>query len=83
MQNKLDLATDLASASREISGEYPAWSYNADSVIRPKAIELYKEMFGKEPTVETTHGGLECGILYGKKNDLHFFRSGSYRCAYI
>ena len=59
MQNKLDLATDLASASREISGEYPAWSYNADSVIRPKAIELYKEMFGKEPTVETTHGGLE------------------------
>jgi oligogalacturonide transport system substrate-binding protein len=35
MQNKLDLATDLASASREISGEYPAWSYNADSVIRP------------------------------------------------
>lgn len=42
MQNKLDLATDLASASREISGEYPAWSYNADSVIRPKAIELIK-----------------------------------------
>ena len=38
----------------KISGEYPAWSYNADSVIRPKAIELYKEMFGKEPTVETT-----------------------------
>ena len=76
MQNKLDLATDLASASREISGEYPAWSYNADSVIRPKAIELYKEMFGKEPTVETTHGGLECGILYGKKNDLDIISFG-------
>ena len=29
MRNKLDLATDLAGASREISGEYPAWSYNA------------------------------------------------------
>ena len=72
MQNKLDLAT----ASREISGEYPAWSYNADSVIRPKAIELYKEMFGKEPTVETTHGGLECGILYGKKNDLDIISFG-------
>ena len=70
------LATDLASASREISGEYPAWSYNADSVIRPKAIELYKEMFGKEPTVETTHGGLECGILYGKKNDLDIISFG-------
>ena len=76
MQNKLDLATELASASREISGEYPAWSYNADSVIRPKAIELYKEMFGKEPTVETTHGGLECGILYGKKNDLDIISFG-------
>ena len=76
MQNKLDLATDLASASREISGEYPAWSYNADSVIRPKAIELYKELFGKEPTVETTHGGLECGILYGKKNDLDIISFG-------
>ena len=76
MRNKLDLATDLAGASREISGEYPAWSYNADSVIRPKAIELYKEMFGKEPTVETTHGGLECGILYGKKNDLDIISFG-------
>ena len=30
-------------------------------------------MFGKEPTVETTHGGLECGILFGKKNDLEYY----------
>lgn len=76
MQNKLDLATDYAGASREISGAYPAWAYKADSVIRPKALALYKEMFGKEPTVETTHGGLECGILCDKKPDLDIISFG-------
>ena len=76
MQNKLDLATDYAGASREISGAYPAWAYRSDSAIRPKALALYKEMFGKEPTVETTHGGLECGILFGKKPDLDIISFG-------
>lgn len=76
MQNKLDLSTETAGASREISGAYPAWCYNADSVIRPKALALYKEMFRKEPVVETTHGGLECGILFGKKPDLDIISFG-------
>ena len=39
-------------------------------------IELYKEMFGVEPTVETTHGGLECGILFDKKPDLDIVSFG-------
>ena len=76
MQNRLDLSTEAAGASCEISGEYPAWCYNANSVIRPKALALYKEMFRKEPTVETTHGGLECGILFDKKPDLDIISFG-------
>ena len=50
--------------------EYPAWMYKADSKIRPLVVETFKDMFGKEPIVNTVHAGLECGLLSGKKPDL-------------
>lgn len=76
MKDKLSMWCELSDASYELSGEYPAWSYNADSELRPKMVEIYKEMFGSEPSVETTHGGLECGILFGKKPDLDIVSFG-------
>ncbi len=76
LKGRLAMWCGLAGASYEISGEYPAWSYNADSKIRPLMIEIYKEMFHAEPKVETTHAGLECGILFGKKPDLDIISFG-------
>ena len=49
---------------------YPAWTYKADSKIRPIVMDTYKEMFGEEATLATVHAGLECGLLSGKKPDL-------------
>lgn len=76
MKNVMSMWCDLVGASYELSGEYPAWAFDANSTLRPKMIELYKEMFGVEPTVETTHGGLECGILFDKKPDLDIVSFG-------
>ena len=45
-------------------GEYPAWEYLKDSRLRPLMMEVYKEMYQKEPAVEVIHAGLECGIFY-------------------
>lgn len=53
-------------ASIERNGEYPAWEYQKDSPLRAKMQKIYEEMFGKTPTVEVIHAGLECGILSTK-----------------
>lgn len=53
-----------------IKGEYPAWEYREESVVRPKAVELYEKMYGKAPVVEGIHAGLECGLLAGKIENL-------------
>lgn len=52
--------------SCEQKGDYPAWEYQEQSVVRPKAIALYEKMYGKTPKVEGIHAGLECGLLADK-----------------
>lgn len=47
-------------------GEYPAWEYRKDSVLRDTMVKIYTEMFGKEPKVLAIHAGLECGLLSEK-----------------
>lgn len=44
-------------------GDYPAWEYKKDSVLRDSCVKIYKEMFGTEPQVIALHAGLECGLL--------------------
>lgn len=44
-------------------GEYPAWEYRKDSPLRDTMVQLYREMYSKEPEVLAIHAGLECGLL--------------------
>ncbi len=60
----------------ERKGEYPAWEYKEESVVRPKIISLYEKMYGKEAVVEGIHAGLECGLLAGKIKDLDCIAMG-------
>ena len=57
------IISEAAGAKLEIKGVYPAWEYDEKSALREKAVKLYTEMYGKEPTVWGTHAGLEAGIL--------------------
>lgn len=43
-----------------------AWEFDNDSPLRKKAMQIFKDMFGKEAEVSGTHGGLECGIFSEK-----------------
>lgn len=43
--------------------DYPEWQYNPNSKIREIMIDVYKEMFGKEPEIYAIHAGVECGLL--------------------
>ena len=47
-------------------GEYPAWEYKQDSVLRDTMVRVYTEMFDAEPQVVAIHAGLECGLLSEK-----------------
>ena len=45
------------------SGDYPGWEPNADSALLQTMKKTYAELFGKQPTVNAVHAGLECGII--------------------
>ena len=47
-------------------GDYPAWEYKKDSVLRDTMVKVYRDMFKKEPEVVAIHAGLECGLLSEK-----------------
>ncbi len=46
--------------------EYPAWEYKKESRLRDVMVQVYREMFQKEPKVEAIHAGLECGLFSEK-----------------
>ena len=64
--NKVTQMTEFLGGSVSCSGEYPAWPLARESKFREQCIEVYKNLYGKEPQVVTIHAGLECGILSEK-----------------
>lgn len=46
-----------------IYGQYPAWEFNENSVLKDIYCKVYFEMFEKMPKVEAIHAGLECGVF--------------------
>ena len=47
-------------------GDYPAWEYKKESLLRDTMVSVYRDMFAKEPEVVAIHAGLECGLLSEK-----------------
>lgn len=59
------LMTQLG-GTMKVEGDYPGWKYKKDSRLRDLMIDVFKKQYGKEPTVEAIHAGLECGMFAGK-----------------
>ena len=57
------MAGEVNGGKYEEQSSYAAWEYAEKSPLRDKAVKLWKEIAGKEATVEMIHAGLECGIL--------------------
>jgi dipeptidase D len=70
----------LTGGEVEITGDYPEWQYEANSKVRPIAIETYKTLYGKDPQIKAIHAGLECGLLKEKlpKTDMISFGPNLY-----
>lgn len=53
----------LAGGESKHNERFPGWPANMNSQLRKQCVSVYKSLFGKEPVVEMTHGGLECGVI--------------------
>jgi dipeptidase D len=66
LRQRLSCLMGILGGSVEVTGDYPAWEYRADSPLRELMVEVYREQYGKEPKIEAIHAGLECGLFAGK-----------------
>ncbi|MGB4704432.1 MAG: aminoacyl-histidine dipeptidase [Candidatus Saccharicenans sp.] len=55
--------SQLAGAKVNQPEGYPAWTPNLDSELLKKMVDIYRNLFQKEPEVKAVHAGLECGII--------------------
>lgn len=63
LSERMCLLAHTLGAKADVNTGYPAWEYDAGSPLEEQAIEVYKEVFGREPHVTAIHAGLECGLL--------------------
>lgn len=83
IDSRLDAVTEqietvigLVGGESERRSRYPGWQANLKSPVLEKSVAVFKELFGKEPVVETTHGGLECGVIGSKFPDMDMISFG-------
>jgi dipeptidase D len=62
----ISAVTELAGGTTRHSGRYPGWPANMESKLLYTCVQVYEKLYGKKPVVETTHGGLECGVIGSK-----------------
>ena len=65
LQKLADLAAFYDGSYTQM-GDYPAWEYKKDSLLRDTMVSTFTRMFGKQPEVVAIHAGLECGLLSEK-----------------
>ena len=56
----------LLDADVKFQDSYPGWQPNADSNILAIMKGVYSDLYGKVPSVQVVHAGLECGLLGSK-----------------
>jgi dipeptidase D len=66
----------LIGAKVTMSGGYPGWKPNMESPVLATLINVYKNMFGREPDVKAIHAGLECAIIGGTYPNLDIISFG-------
>ncbi|MGN1267536.1 MAG: aminoacyl-histidine dipeptidase [Dorea sp.] len=70
MKEKMTMWAELVGGWIEIFGDYPAWAYKEESRLHEIMVKKYVEMYGQEPSVYITHGGLEGGMFSEKNPEL-------------
>jgi dipeptidase D len=73
---KVKAAFLLGGATVETTDGYPAWEPKIDSPLLKLSTEIYRNMYKKEPIIETIHAGLECGLIGDKYDGMDMISIG-------
>ena len=73
---KIEATFRLAGAKVKHSDGYPGWTPNPDSRVLKVGVDVYRKMYGKEPTVRAIHAGLECGLIGEKYPNMDMISYG-------
>ena len=76
VQRKVSHLAEGCGACVEVSGDYPGWSYQPESPLRELCIEVFEEQYGRKPSVEGVHAGLECGVFKAAMPHLDIVATG-------
>ena len=63
VENMLRALAFTAGADMEASGAYPGWKPDATSPVMQIVRDVYQAKFGKLPSIQVIHAGLECGLF--------------------
>jgi dipeptidase D len=63
LSRRIEALSALAGADTESGNAYPAWEPNMDSPLLERCKNTYQKLYGKQPSVEIIHAGVECAIL--------------------
>lgn len=66
LRNRLKELAAFYDASVSEMGDYPAWEYKKDSLLRDTMVNTFHRLYGKQAQVIAIHAGLECGLLSEK-----------------
>ena len=67
---KIETLAKLTGGEFSSHGEYPEWTYKANSPLQKLLCHIYKEKYNEDLKVEIIHAGLECGYILEKKPDI-------------
>jgi dipeptidase D len=74
--NEGKMVAKLLDCELKADSDYPEWSYNPDSKIRPLFQKVYADKYGKEAKIIAIHAGVECGLFKEKMEHLDMISFG-------
>ena len=73
---QIDRLCASAGAAVQITGDYPGWAYDPVSPLRESCIAVFEQQYGRKPSVEGVHAGLECGVFKAAMPQLDIVATG-------
>lgn len=76
MGEEIKALADVFGYDVSVGVNFSGWKYNPDSKLRELHKRLFKEKFGIDLKIKFTHGGLECGVFFGKEPEMDIINFG-------
>jgi dipeptidase D len=66
----------LAGADSQSGSEYPPWTPAMQSALLKRCKEVYTNVSGRQPAIQSLHAGLECALIGDKYEDMDMISFG-------